>query len=42
MSFKGAVRLKMQVSKGTWYRVGLFVMAGGDDVILLGTNAKKS
>ncbi|VDO90795.1 unnamed protein product [Heligmosomoides polygyrus] len=41
MSFKGAVRLTIQVSKGTRHRIGLFVLAVGDDVIVLGTNALK-
>ncbi|VDO24210.1 unnamed protein product, partial [Heligmosomoides polygyrus] len=39
MSFKGAVRLTMQVRKGLKQRIGLFVMAGGDDMLVLGTNA---
>ncbi|VDO96987.1 unnamed protein product [Heligmosomoides polygyrus] len=38
MSFKAAVRLWMQVSKGLKQRIGLFVMAGGDDMLVLGTN----
>ncbi|VDO66878.1 unnamed protein product [Heligmosomoides polygyrus] len=37
-SFKGAVRLLNMRSK---QRISLFVMAGGDDVIVLGTNALK-
>ncbi|VDO39527.1 unnamed protein product, partial [Heligmosomoides polygyrus] len=41
MSFKGAVKLTVQVDKGPRHRIGLFVMAGGDDVIVLGTNALK-
>ncbi|VDO35925.1 unnamed protein product, partial [Heligmosomoides polygyrus] len=41
MSFKGAVKLTVQVDKGPRHRIGLFVMAGDDDVILLGTNALK-
>ncbi|VDP43494.1 unnamed protein product [Heligmosomoides polygyrus] len=41
MSFKGAVKLAVQVDKGPRHRIGLFVMAGGDDVIVLGTNALK-
>ncbi|VDO23541.1 unnamed protein product [Heligmosomoides polygyrus] len=39
MSFKGAVMLAVQVDRGPRHRIGLFVMAGGDDVIVLGTNA---
>uniref|UniRef100_A0A8L8K6L8 Reverse transcriptase n=1 Tax=Heligmosomoides polygyrus TaxID=6339 RepID=A0A8L8K6L8_HELPZ len=39
MSFKGAVRLAMQVNKGTRHRIDLFVQAGGDDLIVLGPNA---
>ncbi|VDP56609.1 unnamed protein product [Heligmosomoides polygyrus] len=41
MSFKGAVRLTVQVDKGPRHRIGLFVMSGDDDVIVLGTNALK-
>ncbi|VDP60760.1 unnamed protein product [Heligmosomoides polygyrus] len=41
MSFKGAARLTIQVSKDTRHRIGLFVMVGGDDVIVLGTSALK-
>ncbi|VDO52120.1 unnamed protein product, partial [Heligmosomoides polygyrus] len=41
MSFKGAVRLTVQVDKGPRHRIGLFVMSGGDNVIVLGTNALK-
>ncbi|VDO42224.1 unnamed protein product [Heligmosomoides polygyrus] len=41
MSFKGAVRLTVQVDKGPRHRIGLFVMAGDEDVIVLGTNALK-
>ncbi|VDP34292.1 unnamed protein product [Heligmosomoides polygyrus] len=41
MSFKGAVKLAVQVDKGPRHRIGLFVMAGGDDVVVLGTNALK-
>ncbi|VDO37183.1 unnamed protein product [Heligmosomoides polygyrus] len=45
MSLKGAVRLTIQASKGTRYmrhKIGLFGMAGGEDVIVLGTNALKN
>ncbi|VDO89643.1 unnamed protein product [Heligmosomoides polygyrus] len=41
MSFKGAVRLTVQVGKGARHRIGLFVMAGGGDMIVLGTSALK-
>ncbi|VDP20214.1 unnamed protein product [Heligmosomoides polygyrus] len=41
MSFKGAVRLAIQVNKGTRHRIGLFVQAEDDDVIALGRNALK-
>ncbi|VDP53109.1 unnamed protein product [Heligmosomoides polygyrus] len=39
MSFKGAVGLAIQVNKGTRHRIDLFVQAGDDDLIVLGTNA---
>ncbi|VDO89100.1 unnamed protein product [Heligmosomoides polygyrus] len=39
MSFKGAVRLTVQVSKGPRHRISFFVIAGDDDRIVLGTNA---
>ncbi|VDP28723.1 unnamed protein product [Heligmosomoides polygyrus] len=39
MSFKGADKLTVQVGKSPWHRIGLFVMAGGDVVIVPGTNA---
>ncbi|VDO78775.1 unnamed protein product [Heligmosomoides polygyrus] len=41
MSFKGAVKLTVQVDNGPRNRIGLFVMSGGDDEIVLGTNALK-
>ncbi|VDP10916.1 unnamed protein product [Heligmosomoides polygyrus] len=41
MSFNGAIKLTIQVSKGPRHRIGLYVTAGGDDVIVLGTNALK-
>ncbi|VDO76116.1 unnamed protein product [Heligmosomoides polygyrus] len=40
-SFKGAAKLTVEVDKGPRHRIGLSVMAGGDDVIVLGTNALK-
>ncbi|VDO83123.1 unnamed protein product [Heligmosomoides polygyrus] len=42
MSFNGAVRLTIQVSKGTRHRISLFVMTGDDDVIVLGMNALRT
>ncbi|EYC35713.1 hypothetical protein Y032_0994g3335 [Ancylostoma ceylanicum] len=39
MSSKGAVRLTLQLEKGVKQRIALFVMAGGDGMLVLGTNA---
>lgn len=39
MRFKGAVQLTLQLEGDAKQRVSLFVMAGGDDMIVLGTNA---
>ncbi|EYB94480.1 hypothetical protein Y032_0171g322 [Ancylostoma ceylanicum] len=39
MRFKGAVRLTLQLESGTKQRIALFVMAGGDGMLVLGTNA---
>ncbi|EYC08031.1 hypothetical protein Y032_0068g259 [Ancylostoma ceylanicum] len=39
MSFKGAVRLTLQLENGVKRRIALFVMAGGDGMVVLGTNA---
>ncbi|KAL6743334.1 hypothetical protein Aduo_016381 [Ancylostoma duodenale] len=39
MSFKGAVRLTLQLGNGVKRRIALFVMAGGDGMLVLGTNA---
>ncbi|VDP47241.1 unnamed protein product [Heligmosomoides polygyrus] len=39
MRFKGAVRLTLQLEGGAKRRIPLFVMAGGDDMIVLDTNA---
>ncbi|VDO61646.1 unnamed protein product [Heligmosomoides polygyrus] len=41
MSFKGGAKLTVQVDKGPRHRIGLFVMAGDDDMIVLGTSALK-
>ncbi|KAK6044428.1 zinc knuckle, partial [Cooperia oncophora] len=39
MSFKGAIRLTLQMSDGKKQRIAAFVMAGGDGMLVLGTNA---
>ncbi|KAK6013845.1 hypothetical protein OSTOST_20815 [Ostertagia ostertagi] len=39
MSFKGAIKLTLQVSDGRKVRIALFAMSGGDGMIVLGTNA---
>ncbi|VDO75569.1 unnamed protein product [Heligmosomoides polygyrus] len=39
MTFKGAVRLTLQVDDGTKRRVALFVKEGGDGTLVFGTNA---
>ncbi|KAK6014407.1 zinc knuckle [Ostertagia ostertagi] len=39
MSFKGAIRLTLQIDSGRKERIALFVMSGGDGMIVLGTNA---
>ncbi|VDO97483.1 unnamed protein product [Heligmosomoides polygyrus] len=39
MTFKGAVRLTMQLQDGIKQRIACFVMKGGDGMIVLGTNA---
>ncbi|EYC37386.1 hypothetical protein Y032_0796g2397 [Ancylostoma ceylanicum] len=39
MSFEGAVRLTLQLGNGVKRRIALFVMAGGDGMVVLGTNA---
>ncbi|EYC04932.1 hypothetical protein Y032_0085g1872 [Ancylostoma ceylanicum] len=39
MSFKGAVRLTLQLGNGAKRRIAVFVMAGGDGKVVLGTNA---
>ncbi|KAK6025812.1 zinc knuckle [Ostertagia ostertagi] len=39
MTFKEALKLTLQTTNGSKERVALFVMSGGDDMIVLGTNA---
>ncbi|KAK6017953.1 zinc knuckle, partial [Ostertagia ostertagi] len=41
MQFEGAVRLTLELEKGERRRVALFVKAGRDDTLVLGTNALK-
>nr|CDJ93235.1 unnamed protein product [Haemonchus contortus] len=38
MSFEGAVRLTLQTFDGQKHRIALFVMSGGDNTMVLGTN----
>ncbi|KAK6034496.1 hypothetical protein COOONC_28000 [Cooperia oncophora] len=38
MSFKGAIRLTLQTSDGKKQRIAAFAMAGGDGMLVLGTN----
>ncbi|EYC36600.1 hypothetical protein Y032_0877g2819 [Ancylostoma ceylanicum] len=42
MRFKGAGRLTLQLESGTEQRITLFVMAGGDAMLVLGTDALKA
>uniref|UniRef100_W6NCX6 Zinc finger domain containing protein n=1 Tax=Haemonchus contortus TaxID=6289 RepID=W6NCX6_HAECO len=39
MQFEGAVKLPLELEGGEKQRVALFVRAGGDDTLILGTNA---
>ncbi|KAK6017922.1 zinc knuckle, partial [Ostertagia ostertagi] len=42
MQFEGAVRLTLELEEGEKRRVALFVKAGGDDTLVLGTNALRA